>query len=233
MEQIAAQLARWAPDVVVLCEARATPPSRWLADELARQGLRHQRGTADRGRPATNALLVASRWPLRRLALRRGPAMALRWLPLRVHAPRPFALFAMHIPNQATGLKGGYHAAVIELARHWRGGPAMLVGDTNTGRPGIDEESPVFGPNAEAWMRGLEAAGWHDAFRRLHGERREYTWYSPNAGNGFRLDQAFVHRSLLPGVRAVRHEWGSDGGDGGGRRDALSDHAALIVDFEG
>lgn len=216
--------------MVVLSEARATPPSLWLAEALARQGLTHQRDTTDPERPATNALLVASRWPLRRIALRRGPEMPLRWLPLRVHAPRPFALGAMHIPNQATGLKGGYHAAVLDLARHWRSGPAMLVGDTNTGRTGLDEESPVFGPGAEAWMLGLEAAGWHDAFRQLHGERREYTWYSPNAGNGFRLDQAFVHRSLLPSVRAVRHEWGNDGVDQ--RRDALSDHAALIVDFE-
>jgi hypothetical protein len=35
-------------------------------------------------------------------------------------------------------------------------------------------------------------------------------------------------------VRAVRHEWGREAGAGSdGRRDALSDHAALIVDFEG
>ena len=231
---IAEQLLRWAPDVVALSEFRATPPSLWLAEELARQGLTHQRTSADRRQPAANALLVASRWPLRRLGIRRGPELPLRWLPVRVHAPRPFALGAMHIPNQATGLKGGYHESVMELARHWRSGPAMLVGDTNTGRPGLDEESPVFGPNAEAWMLGLETAGWHDAFRQFHGERREFTWYSPNAGNGFRLDQAFVHRSLLPRVRAVRHEWGSEVGDGASaRRDALSDHAALIVDFEG
>ncbi len=160
--------------------------------------------------------------------------MPLRWLPVRVHAPRPFALGAMHIPNQVTGLKGGFHATVTDLAPHWRSGPGMLVGDTNTGRTGLDEQSPVFGPNSEAWMLGLEAAGWHDAFRQLHGERREYTWYSPNAGNGFRLDQAFVHRSLLPSVRAVRHEWGREAGASSEtRRDALSDHAALIVDFEG
>jgi exonuclease III len=163
--------------------------------------------------------------------------MPLRWLPVRVHAPRQFTLGAMHIPNQATGLKGDFHAAVSELARHWRSGPGMLVGDTNTGRTELDEQSPVFGPSSEAWMVGLEAAGWHDVFRQLHGERCEYTWYSPNAGNGFRLDQAFVHRSMLTSVRAVRHEWGTEAGASGGsgevRRDALSDHAALIVDFEG
>ncbi|MDP6605865.1 MAG: hypothetical protein QF664_06375 [Dehalococcoidia bacterium] len=105
----------------------------------------------------------------------------------------------MYIPNQVSGLKGDFHAGVMQVARRWRGGPALLIGDTNTGRTGLDEQSPVFGARSERWMLGLAHAGWADAFRHLHGERREYTWYSPNAGNGFRLDQAFVHRRCYRG----------------------------------
>jgi exonuclease III len=77
-------------------------------------------------------------------------------------------------------------------------------------------------------MDGMARAGWPDGFRHLHGNRREYTWYSPNKGNGFRLDEAFVHRSLLPRLDAVRYEWGRDGSS---RRDAVSDHAAVIVEL--
>jgi len=37
--RIAAQLERWAPDAVALCEFRATPPSLELARALAARGL--------------------------------------------------------------------------------------------------------------------------------------------------------------------------------------------------
>lgn len=216
--------------MVVLSEFRATAPSQWLASELAAQGLPHQRTTADRHEAARNGLLVASRWPLRRVGVQRAPSLSHRWLLTRVAAPEPFAVGAMHIPVSVSGLKGDFHAGVLDVAQHWRGGPAMLIGDTNTGLPGIDEETPVFGPRAVRWMHGLDEAGWTDAFRSLHGQRREYTWYSPNGGNGFRLDEAFLHHSLMPRLRAARHEWGGvEGGDE--RRDVLSDHAALIVDL--
>ena len=111
---------------------------------------------------------------------------------------------------------------MLRVARRWNGGPAVLVGDTNTGRPGIDEESAAFNAREGAWMDGLEEAGWRDAFRHLRGGARAYTWYSPNAGNGFRIDQAFVNPELLPSLAGLRHAWG---------RARLSDHAALVVDF--
>ncbi len=60
--------------------------------------------------------------------------------------------------------------------------------------------------------------------------KRAYTWWSPNAGNGFRLDQAFPNRELLPEIRRVRYVWGMVAGSE--RRDALSDHATLIVDID-
>ena len=104
-----------------------------------------------------------------------------------------------------------------------------MAGDTNTGRTGIDEESPVFGKDSDAWMTSMEAAGWRDAFRALHGDERAYTWYSPNAGNGFRLDEAFVNGELMPRLRDTRHEWAKS--PGSDRRDAVSDHAALIIDL--
>jgi len=227
VEGIATQLEVWEPDVVVLSEFRGTPPSAWLAEALAGQGLRFQRTTADSRDRALNRLLVASRWPLRRIGLRREQPDTATWLPLRVDAPSPLVVAGMHIPNEVTGRKWSYMEAVAGLAEGWRAGPAMLIGDTNSGRPGLDEENPVFGPRYAAWFDHMEGAGWKDAFRHLHGERPEYTWYSPNGGNGFRLDQGFVNWGLLPRLAAVRHAWGGEGK----RRDALSDHAALIVEL--
>jgi exonuclease III len=174
-----------------------------------------------------------------------------KWLLAEVAAPTPFAISAMHIPNFVTGNRYVYHDAALAVARGWKGLPALLVGDTNTGRIGIDEESPVFSQRDDNWMQSLERAGWHDAFRHLYGETRVYTWYSPNKGNGFRLDEAFIHKSLLYRLRDVSYQWGKASTETTGtligprnaaklllddrplRRDVLSDHAALIVDFGG
>src|SRR3989442_1594016 len=69
--RISRHLARWAPDAVVLSEFRATPPSLELARALAAFGLVHQCTSASPRNPSANALLVAARWPLRRLRLAR------------------------------------------------------------------------------------------------------------------------------------------------------------------
>jgi exonuclease III len=251
VEQIALQLQAWQPDVVALSEFRGTPASQWLAEELASQGLSHQLTTAEPAKPAANRLLIASRWPVEQSHLRRAPKVDGKWLLAEVAAPTPFAISAMHIPNFVTGNRYVYHDAALAVARGWKGLPALLVGDTNTGRIGIDEESPVFSQRDDNWMQSLERAGWHDAFRHLYGETRVYTWYSPNKGNGFRLDEAFIHKSLLSRLRDVSYQWGKASTETTGtligprnaaklllddrplRRDVLSDHAALIVDFGG
>ena len=97
-------------------------------------------------------------------------------------------------------------------------------------RPGIDEETPVFGPKEEAWLDALERLGWRDAFRLVRGRARAYTWYSPNRGNGFRIDQAFVNHELQPRLRGVRYDWGRRARP---RAATPSDHAALLLDLRG
>jgi exonuclease III len=226
---IARQLGRWAPDVAVLSEFRATPPSLGLARALAGHGLVHQLTTADARRPAMNALLLAARWPLRRLRLRTAPLDPYRWLLAAVAAPAPLTLGAMHVPNRVSGRKYPYLDAVLDCARGWRRGPALLVGDTNSGRRGLDEEVPVFNAREEGWIDTLAGCGWLDTFRHLRADARAYTWYSPNGRHGFRIDQAFVNAPLLARLKDSAYRWG--GARARGRRDALSDHAALVLDL--
>ena len=225
---IARQLRRWAPDVVALSEFRATPPSLALARALA-AWLPHQLTTASAETPNTNALLVASRWPLRPLRLRGGPVEPCRWLAAGVDAPIALVLGAMHIPNRVGGRKWPYLDAVLACARRWRLGPALLLGDTNSGRRGLDEQVPAFNALEEGWVDGLAECGWIDAFRHLQPEARVYTWYSPNGRHGFRIDQAFVNPPLLARLKDARYVWG--GASSRGRRTRLSDHAALVVDL--
>jgi len=225
VDRIAKRLARWRPDLVVLCEFRGTPPSRQLAARLAARGLAHQKTSVAEDQPTQNALLIASRWPLQSRATRDAPKDLRRWLPVRVLAPAPFDLGAMHIPNRVSGRKDDFYTGVTNVAARWRRRPAILIGDTNTGWPQLDEEVPCFGPREENFLDGMTGLGWADAFRHLRGSARAYTWYSPNGGNGFRLDQAFVSSLLSPRLLRASYLWGSR------RRGALSDHAALIVDL--
>jgi exonuclease III len=225
--RIALRLAAWTPDLVALCEFRGTPPSLALSTALREHGLVHQCTTATGG---ANGLLLASRWPLRRVRARREPAAEPgRWLLAEVAAPSRFTAGVVHVPNRVTGRKDAFFAEVLAALRGWRRGPAVLLGDTNTGRPDLDEEVPVFGPREVAWLDALETLGWADAFRRLRGLERAYTWYSPNGRNGFRLDQAFVNRALQPRLQAVAHDWGAPRRRRRGL--ALSDHAALVLDL--
>lgn len=227
--RIARQIARWAPDVVALSEFRATAPSLALAGSLARQGLSHQLTTADPARDGLNALLVAARRPLRRLRVRAAPSEPGRWLLATVDGTPPLVIGAMHVPNRVSGRKYPYLDAVLGCARRWTLGPALLVGDTNSGRRDIDEESPAFSEREEGWIDALAACGWLDAFRHLRADTRAYTWYSPNGRNGFRIDQAFVNAALLARLKDASYVWG--GASRRGRRTALSDHAALLIDL--
>ena len=227
---IARQLQRWEPDVVALSEFRATAPSQALARALADAGLGHQLTGVDRKRPVANGLLVAARWPLRRVRLRHAPAEPGRWLMASMATPSGLLVVgAMHVPNRAGGRKYPFLDAVLACARRWRRGPALLVGDTNSGRRGLDEQVAGFNAREEGWIDALADCRWLDAFRHLRADARAYTWYSPNGSNGFRIDQAFVNAALLGRLRTAAYVWG--GASRRGRRDALSDHAALLVDL--
>ena len=165
-------LRRFRPDVAALCEFRATPPSVALAAALAEIGLRHQITTADPRRAGREQRA-------RRLALSprareepRAPSEPGRWLLARgrgadaIRARRdaraePRDRAEVAVPRLGAG-----------RGREWRDGPALFVGDTNSGRPGIDEEVPAFNRREGAWMEGLERAGWRDAFRHVRGSAR-------------------------------------------------------------
>src|SRR3989442_12251247 len=161
---IGRQLQRWVPDVVALSEFRATPPSGLLRRALAQCGLVHQPTPAAPRAPTVNALLVAARWPLRRIRLGAAPADRRRWLVVAVDSPLPLVLGALHAPNFVTGRKHPFLDAVLACARGWRRGPALLIGDTNSGRRGLDEQVPVFSVREEGGIDALHACGWPRAF---------------------------------------------------------------------
>ncbi|MEM7403731.1 MAG: endonuclease/exonuclease/phosphatase family protein [Pseudomonadota bacterium] len=222
------QLLAWRPHVVGLCEFRGTEASTELAGNLAEAGFAWQRDTVLRRAPATNACFIAAREPFQRVGLKTSPPDPVRWLMVRLASGLVVGI--LHAPNYVTGRKRPYFDAVTAFARRWRGGPAIFGGDTNCGVPPVDGNPDAFSEWESRWIPGLEKAGWADVYRQFEPDAPCYTWYSPNAGNGYRLDQAFINRPALPRLRGARYEWGAHP-DAPDTRHALSDHAALLVDF--
>jgi exonuclease III len=172
---IVEQLRIWSPDVVVLCEFRATEPSCAIAGRLKAWGWRHQRTTADPRYPTVNAVLIASRYPARTVRLACAPDEPHRWLHVHIASPQSLAILALHVPNRASGRKYPFLNAVADAAQSWRGPPALVIGDSNSGRICIDEETPAFNTIEDRWMSRMEELGWRDAYtnaqRRTHWTR--------------------------------------------------------------
>lgn len=227
-DAIVAQIIRWQPDIISLAEYRGTAPSQHIAHRLHEYGFCHQLTTASPEHPARNALLLASHCGIDLAPIKKAPKPEHRWLLATVKTQQPFHIGVMHIPNFHTGFKQPYHNAVLSIAKRWKNGPAFLIGDTNSGLPDIDEENPAFGAHEVRFMNGMEDCKWCDVFRKLHGDQRAYTWYSPNGRNGFRLDQAFVNLHLIDKVEAFQYVWGNDDA-----HRQLSDHAAILLDLDG
>lgn len=99
----------------------------------------------------------------------------------------------------------------------WLGGPALLLGDFNTGKHLLDETGKTF--HCVDSFEALLDRGWLDVFRRLHPDRREYSWFS-QVGNGFRIDHAFGSPAVVNRVTQADY-------DHAPRLQRWSDHAAL------
>ena len=97
---------------------------------------------------------------------------------------------------------------------------SLLLGDFNTGRHFLDERAKTF--YCAEYFDRLENLGWVDAWRSRNEGTKEFSWFS-NAGNGFRIDHAFVSSDLNKRIQSVTY-------DHSVREAGLSDHSALVVD---
>ena len=72
-------------------------------------------------------------------------------------------------------------------------------------------------------LTALEKENYVDAFRHIHGQKEEYSWFS-HQGNGYRYDHTYLSESLLPIVKNCYyiHEW---------REEGLSDHSSMVLEL--
>jgi exonuclease III len=231
---IAQAVGSLAADVVVLTEYREASGEP-LRRALEAAGLRFQLSPAPIA-SRVNSLLVASRTPLHEGDVARPVGASERWLHVHVR-DHNVEVGALYIPDARRGsdAKQRYWAWLLEAAQGLLVRPAVLIGDANTGAGAEDAEGAPFACS-EAFLRLLEQ-GWRDAFRELHGGTPAFSWWS-SAGNGFRLDHAFLSPSL--GRRLVSVEYPQRHGSGTYTHRigtqvfpyGLSDHTPLVVELE-
>jgi exonuclease III len=110
---------------------------------------------------------------------------------------------------------------------------AVLCGDFNTGISG-DDGPPDYGFSCVSQFQDLAIRGWRDAYRELHPEGGERSWW--NRERGFRIDHCMLsrqqrvpslvaYRQEIDGIRLARSHPDSN------RRPAISDHAALLLEI--
>jgi exodeoxyribonuclease III len=100
--------------------------------------------------------------------------------------------------------------------------PIIFIGDFNTGKHYIDEQKNTF--KCSEYISLIEQRNLTDAWRHINGEKIEYTWYS-NAGNGFRIDHAFISNTIKEKIKDCYYSHKE-------REDKSSDHSALILEID-
>lgn len=232
-------MAELAPDVVCLQEVtvKAAPlwqhaletiglahvahPAPWPRDEIRKRRLAVLTAARE---PFAAAPIPGVPWPERTVSARFADGLEL----VNVHSP---------ISPSPDLVKVRTHEAVFaHLAAGT--GPRALCGDLNTPRKehadgtvwtfARDRYGRLREERGERWdaaetalIRGLEAHGFRDAFRALHGfDAKEPTWEWPRWGGGYRLDHLVVSEEVEVGACRYAHDW---------RREGLSDHSALIA----
>lgn len=213
------------PDLVVLTEFRLTTGGQ-LAGVLHDHGLTHQAHTDPPAK--TNGILIASRFGLTDVSRPEPRVFKSKLITARVPG-LGVRVCAAHVPDArahdhaAMTRKSLYWKELLDIAGRWQHEPAMLVGDLNTGRPGLDEDAHTL--TSAAMLGRLHETGFSDAYRHLHPRGKDRSWYS-SKGSGFRLDHALTSARLTPRIESVRYSQRE-------REERLSDHAPMLLELRG
>jgi len=135
---------------------------------------------------------------------------------------RGFRLLNVYFPSGSSGrtrvdYKLAFYGQLLDVcdALHKRGEHLVIAGEVNTAHQPIDLKYPKqnrntsgFLPEEREWIQRYLEHGFVDAFRHLHPEKAQYTWWTNRVnarerGIGWRLDYFLVSSRLFPHVRDV------------------------------
>jgi exodeoxyribonuclease-3 len=99
-------------------------------------------------------------------------------------------------------------------------GPIIITGDLNVLEPGHRPHHAVFGRWEYDFYRAFNSAGYTDAYRHLHPDTVEHSWYGRRSGLGYRFDHTFSSAPNAILECRYLHE---------AHTETLSDHAAMLT----
>jgi len=163
-----------------------------------------------------------------------GRIVALEWSSMRI--------VSAYFPSGSSSperqeAKFRFLQAVEPLMERWREDavPTIVCGDFNIAHQPLDlknwrgnQKNSGFLPEEREWVSARLAAGWEDTFRRLYPDVPGYTWWS-NRGQAYAKDVGW----------RIDYQWANPAASGRATAAAVykdqrfSDHAPLIVDYEG
>lgn len=181
----ALHLLEYQPDIIILAELRASRGSQLLT-MLAEQGLMHH-AIAPASSDRINRVAIVSREPLHSVA-----STSPRLLTARVGE---LTIIAAHIPDESNPrARADLWHGLLALAREHRDRPALIAGDFNTSRRGIDPARR--GQTCERHMGTLCSLGYRDVWISAENPLPgTWSWAGP-MGERHRLDGIFVSDQL-------------------------------------
>jgi exodeoxyribonuclease III len=209
------------PDILCLQETRAEPTQ--LPPEIRQPDAYHAAFVSGERKGYSGVATFSRRPPLRQATgFGLDPRFDAEGRILLSEYER-FVLLNIYFPNGAASearlaYKMDFYEATLRFCRtlEQAGKPLIICGDVNTAHTEIDLARPKeneaisgFLPEERAWLDRFLAAGYIDAFRRLHPDRCDaYTWWSFRAASrrrnvGWRIDYFFVSEALWPAVSAA------------------------------
>jgi len=232
-----------APDVVCLQETKSDAEA-FPHEALADAGYR----AADHSGGRWAGVAILAREPLALDDPARGlPGEPVqdecRWVEATVGGVR---VVSTYVPNGRVVMSEWYEqkldflAAAAERVRAIRatGVPLVVAGDMNVAPADLDVYDPAafatethVTPPERSALAALAAAGdLHDAFRQLHPDEQQFTWWDYRAGHfhknlGLRIDLALVSDELAPRLTRAGMERPYRKGS------RPSDHAPLLVEW--
>lgn len=213
LSKIIKNIAEEQADILVLSEFRNGGTGDRLRTSLMKIGYRHQVVTgAERG---VNSVMIASTFAAGSELYSKADSVYTHNIATAVFPA--FKVLGVYLPHKK---KNTLLPFINELVKkddeHY-----IIVGDYNTGINGVDQVGNSFWYEKE--LMQLNENGYVDAFRHIHGDVKEYSWFS-HQKNGYRYDHTYVDKALLSIVKRCYylHDW---------RISKLSDHSPMVLEL--
>jgi exodeoxyribonuclease-3 len=234
-EKIIAYLISHNPDFIVLTEYQNKNGPLFLKVLKAKGYFVFTSSPADK----ENGILIASKVQFEQDSSAQIFDDKQRWISLYLPS-LDLHVLAIHIPgavdhkfvdgvgSSGKSRKERMWQSIIEYATQHLENKTIIIGDFNTGLKEDAEGTPFV---LSKYMKELIKFGYVDAWRKLNGDAKEYTWYSQHKvdgvtrdRNGFRLDYIFASPKCADLIHQCYHSHEE-------RRLKISDHSLLLAEI--